>query len=71
MLSSAFSQGGNDTSQNEQNIGQNSGKRLCTLFQGHSGPVYAATFSPAGDFILSSSADKTSMFIWSHLNVLS
>ncbi|KAG4944376.1 hypothetical protein JHK85_049022 [Glycine max] len=64
LLSSAFSQGGNDTSQNEQNIGQNSGKRLCTLFQGHSGPVYAATFSPAGDFILSSSADKT-IRLWS------
>ncbi|KAL5185326.1 Transcription initiation factor TFIID subunit 5 [Glycine soja] len=60
----SFSQGGNDTSQNEQNIGQNSGKRLCTLFQGHSGPVYAATFSPAGDFILSSSADKT-IRLWS------
>ncbi|KAG5098673.1 hypothetical protein AAZX31_17G208500 [Glycine max] len=60
----SFSQGGNDTSQNEQNIGQNSGKRQCTLFQGHSGPVYAATFSPAGDFILSSSADKT-IRLWS------
>ncbi|KAL2317983.1 hypothetical protein Fmac_031859 [Flemingia macrophylla] len=56
---SSFSQGGNDTWQNEQIIGQNSGKRQYTLFQGHSGPVYAASFSPAGDFILSSSADKT------------
>ncbi|CAJ1972394.1 unnamed protein product [Sphenostylis stenocarpa] len=59
-----FLQGGNDTSQNEQIIGQNSGRRQYTLFQGHSGPVYAATFSPAGDFLLSSSADKT-IRLWS------
>ncbi|XP_027941718.1 transcription initiation factor TFIID subunit 5-like isoform X3 [Vigna unguiculata] len=59
-----FSQGGNDMSQNEQVIGQNSGRRQYTLFQGHSGPVYAATFSAAGDFLLSSSADKT-VRLWS------
>ena len=70
FLSSDFSQGGNDTSQNEHIIGQNSGRRQYTLFQGHSGPVYAATFSVAGDFLLSSSADKTSMLIWSQLNDL-
>ncbi|PON74502.1 Guanine nucleotide-binding protein, beta subunit [Parasponia andersonii] len=42
----------------------NGGKRSYTLFQGHSGPVYSATFSPAGDFILSSSADST-IRLWS------
>ena len=63
FLSSDFSHGGNDTSQNEHIIGQNSGRRQYTLFQGHSGPVYAATFSEAGDFLLSSSADKTSMLV--------
>jgi len=63
LLSSAFSLGGNDTSQNEQILWPNSGKKQYTLFQGHSGPVYAASFSPTGDFILSSSADKTGMFI--------
>ncbi|XP_027329791.1 transcription initiation factor TFIID subunit 5-like [Abrus precatorius] len=60
----SFSQRGNDTSQNEQILGPNSGKRQYTLFQGHSGPVYATTFSPTGDFILSSSADKT-IRLWS------
>lgn len=50
-------------SQNEQIIGQNSGRRQYTLYQGHSGPVYAATFSAAGDFLLSSSADKTGKLI--------
>ncbi|KAK7321546.1 hypothetical protein VNO77_32303 [Canavalia gladiata] len=60
----SFSQGGNDTSQNEQILGPNSGKRQYTLFQGHSGAVYAASFSPTGGFILSSSADKT-IRLWS------
>jgi WD40 repeat protein len=36
------------------------GKRTYTLFQGHSGPVYSAAFSPFGDFLLSSSSDLTS-----------
>lgn len=58
------SQGENDTSQNEQVLGQSGGKRQYTLFQGHSGPVYAASFSPVGDFILSSSADST-IRLWS------
>jgi WD40 repeat protein len=61
LLSSALSQGENDTSQNEQMLGKSGGKRQYTLFQGHSGPVYAASFCPVGDFILSSSADSTSM----------
>ncbi|KAH1252748.1 Transcription initiation factor TFIID subunit 5 [Glycine max] len=56
--------GENDTSQNEQIFGQGGGKRQYTLFQGHSGPVYAASFSPVGDFILSSSADST-IRLWS------
>jgi len=62
LPSSALSQGENDTSQNEQMLGKSGGKRQYTLFQGHSGPVYAASFCPVGDFILSSSADSTSMF---------
>ncbi|KAG5048363.1 hypothetical protein JHK85_009466 [Glycine max] len=61
---SSLSQGENDTSQNEQIFGQGGGKRQYTLFQGHSGPVYAASFSPVGDFILSSSADST-IRLWS------
>ncbi|KAK7410218.1 hypothetical protein VNO78_00827 [Psophocarpus tetragonolobus] len=61
---SSLLQGENDTSQNEQLLGQGGGKRQYTLFQGHSGPVYAASFSPVGDFILSSSADST-IRLWS------
>jgi len=60
LLLLALSQGENDTSPNDQMFGQGFGKRQYTLFQGHSGPVYAASFSPVGDFILSSSADSTS-----------
>ncbi|KAH1244705.1 hypothetical protein AAZX31_06G059200 [Glycine max] len=56
---SSLSQG-----ENEQIFGQGGGKRQYTLFQGHSGPVYAASFSPVGDFILSSSADST-IRLWS------
>lgn len=62
--SSSLSQGENDTSQNEQMLGKSGGKRQYTLFQGHSGPVYAASFCPVGDFILSSSADST-IRLWS------
>ncbi|KHG10775.1 Transcription initiation factor TFIID subunit 5 [Gossypium arboreum] len=47
-----------------QQAGPNGVKRSYTLFQGHSGPVYSATFSPLGDFILSSSADTT-IRLWS------
>lgn len=36
------------------------GGRNYTLFRGHAGPVHSATFSPFGDFILSSSSDSTS-----------
>lgn len=54
-------QGENGTTSSEQVLGSNGGKRPYTLFQGHSGPVYSATFNPLGDFILSSSADSTGM----------
>lgn len=50
----------NGFSSSEQVLGPNGGKRSYTLFQGHSAPVYSTTFSPLGDFILSSSADTTS-----------
>ncbi|EXB86688.1 Transcription initiation factor TFIID subunit 5 [Morus notabilis] len=55
-------QGDSETTPNE--FGTSGGKRSYTLFQGHSGPVYSATFSPLGDFILSSSADST-IRLWS------
>ncbi|XP_050363307.1 transcription initiation factor TFIID subunit 5 isoform X3 [Argentina anserina] len=57
-------QGENGTASSEQVAGSNGGKRPYTLFQGHSGPVHSATFSPLGDFILSSSADST-IRLWS------
>ncbi|KAG4144796.1 hypothetical protein ERO13_D05G060932v2, partial [Gossypium hirsutum] len=54
----------NDSSSSEQVLGPNGGKRSYTLFQGHSAPVYSTTFSPLGDFILSSSVDTT-IRLWS------
>ncbi|GLT85250.1 hypothetical protein SLE2022_034440 [Rubroshorea leprosula] len=61
---SSVLQNENDSSTSEHVMGPNGGKRSYTLFQGHSGPVYSATFSPLGDFILSSSADTT-IRLWS------
>ncbi len=61
VLVSAVLQGENSSTSRERVLGKRGGKRY-TLFQGHSGPVYSATFSPLGDFLLSSSADSTSMF---------
>ncbi|XWS26165.1 hypothetical protein CRYUN_Cryun26dG0007400 [Craigia yunnanensis] len=61
---SSVLQGENGSTSSEHVVGPNGGKRSYTLFQGHSGPVYSATFSPHGDFILSSSADKT-IRLWS------
>lgn len=61
MLVSAVLQGENDTTAKEDTLGANGSKRSYTLFQGHSGPVYSASFSPLGDYILSCSADATSM----------
>ncbi|GAV59947.1 WD40 domain-containing protein/TFIID_90kDa domain-containing protein [Cephalotus follicularis] len=57
-------QGENDTASSEKKLGLDGGRRSYTLFQGHSGPVYSAAFSPTGDFILSSSADTT-IRLWS------
>lgn len=37
----------------------NNGGRSYTLFRGHAGPLHSATFSPLGDFLLSSSSDST------------
>ncbi|XP_048227970.1 transcription initiation factor TFIID subunit 5 isoform X2 [Ricinus communis] len=62
--SNSVLQGANDTAASEHFLGANGAKRSYTLFQGHSGPVYSATFSPLGDFILSSSADTT-IRLWS------
>ncbi|KAM7268972.1 hypothetical protein ACFE04_024469 [Oxalis oulophora] len=57
-------QGENDSTPTEQVIQSNVDKRPYTLYTGHSGPVYSASFSPLGDFILSSSADST-VRLWS------
>lgn len=54
----APSQGENDLAANEPS--STAGGRNYTLFRGHAGPVHSATFSPFGDFILSSSSDSTS-----------
>ncbi|KAJ8461763.1 hypothetical protein OPV22_034689 [Ensete ventricosum] len=40
------------------------GEGSYTLFHGHSGPIHSATFSPLGDFLLSSSSDST-IRLWS------
>ncbi|XP_031279600.1 transcription initiation factor TFIID subunit 5 isoform X2 [Pistacia vera] len=61
---SSVSQGENDTTAKEDTLGANGSKRSYTLFQGHSGPVYSASFSPLGDYILSCSADAT-IRLWS------
>ncbi|XP_048540104.1 transcription initiation factor TFIID subunit 5-like [Triticum urartu] len=58
------SQGENGSSQGEHLSSTSEGKRPYTLFQGHSGPVYSAAFSPFGDFLLSSSSDST-IWLWS------
>ncbi|KAF8093680.1 hypothetical protein N665_0380s0001 [Sinapis alba] len=49
--------------ENDRNVGL-CGRRSYTLLLGHSGPVYSATFSPLGDYVLSSSADTT-IRLWS------
>uniref|UniRef100_A0A0E0AH38 TFIID subunit TAF5 NTD2 domain-containing protein n=1 Tax=Oryza glumipatula TaxID=40148 RepID=A0A0E0AH38_9ORYZ len=59
MWNSACSQGENGPSQIERVSTSDEVRKSCTLFQGHSGPVYSAMFSPIGDFLLSSSADST------------
>ncbi|KAK1268086.1 hypothetical protein QJS04_geneDACA013697 [Acorus gramineus] len=57
-------QGEHESATKENVMGSDEGKRPYTLFQGHAGPVYSATFSPLGDFILSSSSDST-IRLWS------
>ncbi|KAK1293291.1 hypothetical protein QJS10_CPB17g00212 [Acorus calamus] len=57
-------QGEHESSTKENVMGSDEGKRPYTLFQGHAGPVYSATFSPLGDFILTSSSDST-IRLWS------
>ncbi|XP_038984199.1 transcription initiation factor TFIID subunit 5 isoform X3 [Phoenix dactylifera] len=56
--------GESESVQNEHLLGPEERKRSYTLFQGHAGPVYSATFSPFGDFLLSSSSDST-IRLWS------
>uniref|UniRef100_A0A0E0ACL2 TFIID subunit TAF5 NTD2 domain-containing protein n=1 Tax=Oryza glumipatula TaxID=40148 RepID=A0A0E0ACL2_9ORYZ len=57
-------QGETGLSQGERTSASDYGKRPYSLFQGHSGPVYSAAFSPFGDFLLSSSSDST-IRLWS------
>uniref|UniRef100_A0A5B7C3A7 Putative transcription initiation factor TFIID subunit 5 n=1 Tax=Davidia involucrata TaxID=16924 RepID=A0A5B7C3A7_DAVIN len=61
---SSILQGENDLAPSENMLGVNGGKRSYTLFQGHSGPIHSVTFSPFGDFLLSSSSDST-IRLWS------
>lgn len=73
MPVSAILQGENDLAPSEHLFGSSGGRRSYTLYQGHAGPVYSATFSPFGDFLLSSSSDSTSiifsLFSCSNLNL--
>uniref|UniRef100_A0A0D9WWN5 TFIID subunit TAF5 NTD2 domain-containing protein n=1 Tax=Leersia perrieri TaxID=77586 RepID=A0A0D9WWN5_9ORYZ len=58
------SQGENGPSHGEHVSTSDEGRKSYTLFQGHSGSVNSATFSPLGDFLLSSSSDST-IRLWS------
>lgn len=64
QFSHSILQAENESAPSEHMAGANGGKKSYTLFQGHSGPVYSASFSPLGDFILSSSSDST-IRLWS------
>ncbi|XP_006656305.1 transcription initiation factor TFIID subunit 5 [Oryza brachyantha] len=55
---------GENGSLGERISASDDGKRSYALFQGHSGPVYSAAFSPFGDFLLSASSDST-IRLWS------
>ncbi|KAL3818476.1 hypothetical protein ACJIZ3_004381 [Penstemon smallii] len=57
-------QGENELATNDHMTSSNALERSYTLFRGHSGPVHSATFSPFGDFLLSSSSDST-IRLWS------
>lgn len=61
---SSILQDDTDLARAENILGSNVGKRSYTLYRGHSGPIYSATFSPFGDFLLSSSSDST-IRLWS------
>ncbi|GJV88028.1 transcription initiation factor TFIID subunit 5 [Tanacetum coccineum] len=63
-MGSMGSSGELDLAANGNTLGSNGGKRSYTLYSGHSGPVYSASFSPWGDFLLSSSSDST-IRLWS------
>ncbi|GFQ06474.1 transcription initiation factor TFIID subunit 5 [Phtheirospermum japonicum] len=54
----------NELAPNDHMPSSNAAGRSYTLFRGHSGPVHSATFSPFGDYILSSSSDST-IRLWS------
>ncbi|EPS72043.1 hypothetical protein M569_02713, partial [Genlisea aurea] len=54
----------NESASAENSSGSIAGGKSFTLFRGHSGPIHSATFSPYGDFILSSSSDST-VRLWS------
>ncbi|PIN00738.1 hypothetical protein CDL12_26757 [Handroanthus impetiginosus] len=58
------SQGENEFAPNDHMPSLTEGGRSYTLFRGHAGPVHSATFSPFGDFLLSSSSDST-IRLWS------
>ena len=62
IVLSANVRGENDSSQNGHVLGSDERKQQYKLFLGHAGPVYAASFSPRGDYIISSSSDTTSTF---------
>lgn len=64
QVNSSSELGESDAAANEHMPSAKGGKRPYILFQGHSGPVYSASFNPLGDFILSSSADST-VRLWS------
>lgn len=55
-------QGESELASNEHMSSLNTAGKSYTLFRGHAGPVHSATFSPFGDFLLSSSSDSTSKF---------
>ncbi|ONK70437.1 uncharacterized protein A4U43_C05F33720 [Asparagus officinalis] len=57
-------QGENESAPSEHVLGSDEGRGSYTLFRGHAGPIYSATFSPFGDFLLSSSSDST-IRLWS------
>ncbi|XP_039120930.1 transcription initiation factor TFIID subunit 5-like isoform X2 [Dioscorea cayenensis subsp. rotundata] len=63
-MSILISKAEGEASQNKLLLGSDDGKRSYTLFQGHTGPVYSATFCPFGEFLLSSSSDST-IKLWS------